>query len=85
MYFDDKQCNNIAVDGLNYFYVYNNNIFTKFKNDENFSIVNIFNNDIYYLSNDDLYVFNPIYGHKLILHYFELNFNDSNRIFIYNK
>ena len=85
MYFDDKQCNNIAVDGLNYFYVYNNNILTKFKNDENFSIVNIFNNDIYYLSNDDLYVFNPIYGHKLILHYFELNFNDSNRIFIYNK
>ena len=84
MYFDVNY-NNIIVDGLNYFYAYNKNILTKFKDDEDFSVINIYENDIYYLFDDDLYVFNPIYGHKLILHYFELNFNDSNRIFVYNK
>ena len=84
MYFDVNY-NNIVVNVLDYYYTYNENIFTKFRYDENYSIISIFENDIYYLSDDDLYVFNPFYGNRLILHYFELNFNDSNRIFIYNK
>ena len=84
MYFDVLY-NNIVVDGLNYYFSYNDNIITEFMSEEDFSVVHINNNDIYYISNDNLYVFNPIRGHKLLLHYFELNFNDNNRIFTYNK
>ena len=84
MYFD-VDFNNMVVDGMNYYYSYDDDIVTKFINEPDFNIVYICNNDVYYLVNDNLFVFNPLYGNKLLLHYFELNFNDSNRIFVYNK
>ena len=48
-------------------------------------IVKTNNLDIYYLSKDTLYYFNPLYGEKAILKYSEWEFNNMNMIFIFNQ
>lgn len=40
---------------------------------------------VYYLKDDELFVFDLFYGTKKLLSYFEWNFNNHNKIFIYNK
>lgn len=84
MYFD-LQYNNLVVLNNSYFYTYNEEVLTRFIDNEDFNVSYIYNNDVYYIYKDNLYRFNPLSGSELVLHYFELNFNDSNRIFIYNK
>ena len=46
-------------------------------------IVKVDNLDIYYISKDTLYYFNPLYGEKPLLKYSEWEFNNTNMIFIY--
>ena len=45
-------------------------------------IVKVDNLDIYYISKDTLYYFNPLYGEKPLLKYSEWEFNNTNMIFI---
>ena len=45
-------------------------------------IVKADNLDIYYISKDTLYYFNPLYGEKSLLKYSEWEFNNTNMIFI---
>ncbi len=43
-------------------------------------------NDIYFVSDDNLYVYNSEYGVKTIFHYFELNFLEASKyIFVFNN
>ena len=46
-------------------------------------IVEIHNDDVYYLVKDHLYFYNPDYGEILLISYEEWNFNSDNQIFVY--
>ncbi len=67
-----------------------NNIYLNYLNKKNKTIiatnvkniVKIDNEDIFYLKEDSLYHFNPTKGEKLLLKYFEWNFNYENMIYI---
>ncbi len=52
---------------------------------KNIKIIYSSNHKVYYLKEDDLFVFDLFYGTKKLLSYFEWNFNNHNKIFIYNK
>lgn len=52
-------------------------------NKEVSKIIKTDNLDIYYISNDTLYYFNPLYGEKTLLKYSEWEFNNNNMIFIF--
>ncbi len=67
---------------LNY---YDKDILTKVSDFKNGYIVKQTNDNLYYLINDNLYVYSPFSGNKRLLQYFEWNFNYKNLIFIYNK
>ncbi|MEG1288532.1 MAG: hypothetical protein RSD29_04205 [Bacilli bacterium] len=47
-------------------------------------IVKESNNDVYYISNDTLYVYNPLKGEKKLLTYREWTFNNENMVFIFD-
>lgn len=47
-------------------------------------IVKESNGDVYYISDDKLYVYSNKYGEVLLLEYFELNFNYKNIIYIFD-
>lgn len=51
-------------------------------NDVN-KIVKIINDTVYYLVNENLYMFNNTYGEVLLMKNFEWNFNNTNMIYIY--
>lgn len=62
----------------------NKNIKTKVSND----ITNIIfehDNDIYYIYEDSLYLYNPLKGNNKVFYNYELNFNKDNTIFTYIK
>lgn len=84
-YFAELSKNNIKVKDNYRYYEENEDIKVKFMYDNEFSVVHIYKDSIYYLKDDNLYMYDNKSGSKLLLHYFELNFNDRNRIFIYNK
>ena len=42
-------------------------------------------NDIYYLYNDNFYKYSPLKGSQMIFYNYELQFNNENTIFVYNK
>lgn len=50
---------------------------------ENVKVINTFNNNIYFIYRDNIYKYNDKI--QLIAHYFELNFNNNNLIFVYDK
>ena len=54
-------------------------------NNNNVKIYHEKNNDIYYLNNDNFYKYNPIKGSEMIFYNYELQFNNENTIFVYNK
>lgn len=41
------------------------------------------NNKIYYLDEDNFYMYDPVNGSELIFYYYELSFNSDNTIFVY--
>ena len=65
-------------------YLDNRNIKTKI-HDKNVSIVGEYRNELYYIDEDYLYRYTPKSGSEKVLYFFELNFNKSNTIFVYNK
>lgn len=80
-----KQNEDISIKNNTYSFKENPKIKTKFTNKKEIKVVGIIENDIYYLENDNLYMFSPKTGNEILVHYFELNFNDENRVFVYYK
>ena len=60
-----------------------NNYKVLISNKEVNKIIKESNNTIYYLSNDNLYMYNNIYGEVLLINNFEWNFNNTNMIYLY--
>jgi len=81
--FYDLEKEDLFVNKNYKYYKENKKIKVKFLNEEEVNIVKINKDNIYYIKDDNFYIFNSITADKLILHYFELNFNDKNRLFIY--
>lgn len=63
--------------------VYDNEHKTKIFNSTEVQLVKEYNNDLYFIYKDNLYIYNDMNGIEKILHYFELNFNFKNMIYIY--
>ena len=83
----DKSESNYKYKYNNYLYkIYsdNNNIKTKI-HDKNVSITDEYKNELYFVDEDFLYRYTPKHGSEKVLYFFELNFNKSNTIFVYNK
>lgn len=77
-----------------YRYKYNNSLFKTYSDnkniktkihEKNISIVGEYRNKLYYVDEDFLYKYTPKEGSQKVLYFFELNFNKSNTIFVYNK
>ncbi len=69
----------------NYFsYCNNNSIKFRYFKDDNIKFVDSYKNNLYFVSDDNLlkYTNNSV---ELLVHYFELNFNSGNVVFVYNK
>jgi len=60
-----------------------NNTKIKLSNREVTEIIKNDDENVYYLSKDNLYMYNNIYGEILLLTNFEWNFNNTNMIYIY--
>lgn len=79
----------------NYIYtIKDGTLYKKIKNNESINtkisnnITNVifeYNDDIYYIYEDNLYLYNPINGNKKVFYNYELNFNKDNTIFTYIK
>lgn len=61
----------------------NTSINSKILNKE-ITFVHEYQNTLYYILDNYLYMYNPIDGNNKILYYFELNFNKDNTMFVYN-
>ncbi len=75
---------------INYYNIINNKIYLKIDNKlvkisnlDVSKIIKEYDNEVYYLSNDSLYMYNNTYGEVLLLNNFEWNFNNTNMIFIF--
>lgn len=78
----------------NYNYIIQNkNLYLKYKNDDELikishqkidSIINIKNDEVYYISKDTLYKYNLKDGEKKVIQYYEWTYNSNNMIFINN-
>ena len=68
------------VDNVLYEIIDNNKIKLSNKNVQ--KIIKKDNNTVYFLVNDNLYMYNNIYGEVLLINNFEWNFNNTNMIFI---
>jgi len=64
-------------------YLINDTVKTKVSNQNVQRIVNVISDTVYYISNENLYMFNNIYGEVLLLSNFEWNFNHTNMVYIY--
>lgn len=71
-------------DGTMKIYNSNKKIKTKIF-DNKINILKKYKDEIYYLDNDTLYLYNPLTGSKKIFYNYELEFNNNNTIFIYIK
>ena len=81
--------------GSNYTYKIDNNILLKQINENSNITIKISNyisniiyeyqDDIYYIFEDNLYLYNPLKGNNKVFYNYELNFNKDNTIFMYNK
>lgn len=79
----------------NYIYtIKDGTLYKKIKNNESINtkisnnITNIifeYKDDIYYIYEDNLYLYNPINGNNKVFYNYELNFNKDNTIFTYIK
>ena len=72
--------NNILLKQINE----NNNITTKISNNIS-NIIYEYQDDIYYIFENNLYLYNPSKGNNKVFYNYELNFNKDNTIFMYIK
>lgn len=87
-YFNNKKSN------YNY-YIENGIIYKELKENEkintlifkgnNIKILDEFESELYFISDETVYEYTPLEGAKAIFYYFELNFNNNNLMFIYNQ
>lgn len=86
-YINEKSNYKYSVENYNLYKVINDNENIKIKifNGEKIKVIKENNNDLYFISNDIMYKYNPSIGYIKIFNYFELNFNTNNIIYIYNK
>ncbi len=52
---------------------------------ENIKIISQYQNNLYFISNDIFYKYNPLNGIEQVFNYFELNFNNNDVIYLYVK
>ena len=80
----EKDKSIINVEGNYFNYVFNENVKFKYFNDSNVRYVNNYEENLYFVSSDNLYKFD---NNKTILlvHYFEFNFNNKDIVYVYNK
>ena len=71
-------------DGLTYKTISNSKI-KELINREEINIVSEYRNEIYYYLREKFYKYTPNNGSEEIFYNYELNFNDSNTIFVYHK
>lgn len=82
MLFDNKvESTYQIIDSVLYQVI--NDIKIKISNKEVTKIIKETNDTIYYLSDENLYMYNNNYGEVLLLSNFEWNFNNTNMIFFY--
>ena len=79
----DKAITYIINNNKLYEKIYNSNNLYLVSNREVKQIVKVDNLDVYYISSDTLYKYNPIDGEKALLRYSEWNFNYKNMVFIF--
>ncbi len=80
---ESKKFEYIIKDNKLYLNVNNKNLLISSRNVNN--IVETFDLEVYYLSEDTLYKFNPYEGEKTLIKYTEWNFNKDNMIYIFNN
>lgn len=71
-------------DGINKSYNERKELLLKINNNAN-NIVKENNDDLYYQYKDNFYKYNPYTGSNIVFYNYELTFNSSNTIFVYNK
>lgn len=93
----EYKINKIKINGSNnsnYIYTINNGLYKQTKENKNITtkitnnisnIIYEYNNDIYYIYEDGLYLYNPLKGNNKVFYNYELNFNKDNTIFMYIK
>ena len=62
----------------------NINIKTKILNDD-VTIIKEYQNKLYYIYKDYLYIYEPDNGSSIVFYNYELNFNKDNTVFVYNN
>ena len=71
-------------DGLYKIILENKNISQKII-DKNIKFIKEYENKIYYSFDNNMYIYNPYSGEVKTFYFYELEFNDDNMIFVYNK
>jgi len=79
---EEQKYLNISNNYLSY--DLNKDLKTKYFYDDNITVVDNYNENIYFLYKDNLYRYNNN-GYSLFAHYFEFNFNKNTLVFVYNK
>lgn len=80
--FDNTKSETYKIINNKIFQIINNNRIL-ISNKDVSKIIKEDNDTVYYLSKEDLYMYNNIYGEVLIINNFEWNFNTTNMIFLY--
>lgn len=84
-YSDNKEKSLYTYNFNNGFYkiINENKNIKQLINDNDIKIIKENKNNIYYSLNNNLYLYDPSIGNKKILYYYELEFNNSNMIYLY--
>lgn len=89
-----KEIHTFSKENIYNYELDENKLYLKYKNGhnkilinekENIKILSTTKSTLLYLINDELYAYSPLYGNKLLMKYFEWNFNYNNKVFIYNQ
>lgn len=85
IYFENTNLVNYTLEKDDLYYGYqNSDIKIKFDENDITAILDVDNDDVFYLKKDSLYKYNLKEGKTLLLSYFEWNFSYSNKIFIFD-
>ena len=84
--YNTLESNYTYIDDNGLFKTINDNNKLKQKiNNNKVTMISEYNNDIYYIYEDNFYKYNPLNGENKIFYNYELTFNSNNTIFVYIK
>ena len=83
-FFKEEEQKHLNISNNYLSYDLNKDLKTKYFYDDKITIVDNYNENIYFLYKDNLYRYNNN-GYSLFAHYFEFNFNKNTLVFVYNK